>query len=126
VREKDMSEQKVIRKKLNNIEEARRQIAQDTEKSSKYVKLEDGESKVFCFSDNMAWVEKASLFKANTLSRKYEFEVTDTETQQVKVLSLSPRFADQIIDKLHEQQRYIKVKRKGKGIDTMYSFENAS
>lgn len=121
-----MSEQQVIRKKLSNIEEARRQIAEDTEKSSKYVKLEDGESRVFWFSGNVDWVEKPSPFKANTMSRKYEFEVTDTETQQVKVLSMSRRFADQIIDKLHEGQQYIKVKRKGKGTDTMYLFENAS
>ena len=42
-----MSEQEqVVRKKLSSIDEARKQIAEDREKSSKYVKLEDGETKV--------------------------------------------------------------------------------
>ena len=43
-----MAQEEVVRKKLN-IEEARKQIAEDREKSSKYVKLQDGESKVLWF-----------------------------------------------------------------------------
>lgn len=122
-----MSEQEqVVRKKLSNVEEARKQIAEDREKSSKYIKLEDGESKVLWFSGNVEHVERPSVFKVGTISRKYDFEVTDTESQQPKVLSMAGRFADQILDKLDEGQTYIKVKRRGKGTNTIYTFENAS
>ena len=87
-----MSEQEqVVRKKLSSIDEARKQIAEDREKSSKYVKLEDGETKVLWFSGNVEHVERPSTFKVGTISRKYEFEVTDTESQQPKILSMAGR-----------------------------------
>ena len=121
-----MAQEEVVRKKLNSIEEARKQIAEDREKSSKYIKLQDGESKVLWFSGNMEYVERPSIFKPGTMSRKYDFEVTDTESQQPKILSMAGRFADEILDKLHTKQKYIKVKRKGTGTNTMYTFENAS
>ena len=63
--------------------------------------------KVKCcgFSGNMEYVERPSIFKPGTMSRKYDFEVTDTESQQPKILSMAGRFADEILDKLHSKQK---------------------
>ena len=43
------------------------------------------------FSGNVEHVERPSTFKVGTISRKYEFEVTDTESQQPKILSMAGR-----------------------------------
>lgn len=81
--EKEMSEQiQEKRTKIQTIQDMKKKIAEDMEKSSRYVKLKNGESKVFYFSREMKHMEKESPFKAGTITRKYEFEVTDTESQQ--------------------------------------------
>lgn len=101
---------------MNNLNE----IEQVLNKSSQYVRIEPGESKILKFFVGRKIEEVEKLYNGQ-LFKRISFTVVDTEVNDSeKVLEVGKRSARLIIAKLKEGHTVLKIERIGSGKDTLY------
>jgi hypothetical protein len=114
---KKLISEKYSQEEMNNLNE----IEQVLNKSSQYVRIEPGESKILCFVLGRK-IEEVEKPYNGQLFKRISFTVVDKENNEnsEKVFEVGKKSARLIIAKLKEGHTVLKIERIGTGQDTLY------
>ena len=109
---------------MSKLQQLSEEIDQELESKSKFVKLQDGETKVLQFDPEQIKIVEKDWQNNGKFTKKVEYTVVDPEDAEgnEKILTMSLTSAQMINKRLQKKETLLEVERFGTGTSTKYSF----